>query len=275
MNLEANYQDKIVPKNSRMSQNLLVIEGKINSQTLDILIDSGSNRTVISDLLAEKLGIKVMPVSDACGATGIGGRVQFTGRAEIELSIAGVKRLITTLVAKHDEIFNRTVFMVLVGYGAMKKFPPFLVDAKNDQLIMNGMRVQIGDPRANSVQMFKLHAENAVTLKAGMSTKVTVVAAGEMTPDADGLLVEEVLPALADKHIEVVQSVITADNKKSAFVFLNNPSPKDVQLYAGTTIAEAKVIRNGDEVQNGRICIVNEVQTIQEDAFIGFIQGFH
>jgi hypothetical protein len=270
--LNAGCQDKLVLRNSSISQNLLVVEAKINNQKLDILIDSGSNRTVISDMLAAKLGVKVMPVPDSCGATGIGGRIQFIGRAEIELSIAGSKQPVTAVVAKHDQIFHSTVFMALVGYGALKKFPPITIDARNDRLIMNGMQIPIGDPRANGSQIFKLHADNAVTLKAGMSTKISVTATGTITTKPDGLLVEEVSPALAEQHIDVVQSVIMANTP--SFIFLNNPTQNDVQLYAGTTIAKAKPIRNGQKIQNGKISFADEIKASQDDTFIGLCQGF-
>lgn len=270
--LNANSSEKIVPYNSTISQNLLVIEAKLNDHTLDILIDSGSNRTVISNQLASKLGIPISPLNQVCGATGIGGQVQFIGKANISLTIANITRQITVLVAKHGDIFDRTVFMALIGYGTLKLFPPFILDARSDKMTMNAVDIPIGDPRASKYQIFKVQAEQSIVLKAGMQTKVSVTTSGNQHTKRDGLRIESASQEMQNKEVDVVQAIISADNSP-AVIFLNNPTQKDIQIYEGTTLAHAIPIVNEQSDNNGTVFSVRDT-TNENDHFIGYCQGF-
>ena len=107
-------ENKLVPENSEVSRNLFIIEAKIQNQLMDILMDTGSNRTVMSDRLAKEL--KLIPSNYNGSAIGVGGSVEFKGCVNVCLEIAGIQRTIQMAIARNEEVFNNTSFMALIGF---------------------------------------------------------------------------------------------------------------------------------------------------------------
>jgi hypothetical protein len=244
------------------------IEAQINGVSVDVLIDSGANRAIMSDELAKQLGLVVTPNPKPLGADGIGGTtVYFVGNTVVNLRIGNTMVNMIIAVAKHSEVFARTSFLAIISYGTLRYFPKMVVDAKNDQIEMGGVVIKIGSAR-NRGQAFTARVLTPTILQPNTLTKVPIYINGGIP--CDGYHVEVNPMMRTEEGYEVMPAVVTAQSGMVPVVLVSNPGMTCVPLYSGMSIGQAMPIFNngnqGVRMESAQGCI--------RSARVSYLQSF-
>jgi predicted aspartyl protease len=233
--------DKIIPRYARPSVDLMTIDAQINGVSVEVLLDSGANRTIISNELAEQLNLPIEPLSEPMSAEGIGGSVNFIGKVKIDLRIGNASVKLIVAVAKHHEVFNKTSFLAIISYSTLRYFPMIQLDAANDRMIIAGKTIKIGQPHSKG-NAYAARVIDTKILPPNMVTKVSVCLDG-MAP-CDGFHVRGDPKTENKNGFEVIPALLPADAKTSSYVYVTNPGSKPISLHSGMNIAQAIPIQD-------------------------------
>jgi len=251
----------IYSKDAIPSKGLLTIDAEVNQYGTKILLDTGSNRTVVSSYLVEELKLQVQTIPKGTGATGVGGRIEFIGQVKFQLTIGPCTREIIAAVARHDQLFEDCTFLALIGFNTMAVFPECSINAKDKILTIDGVKIPIGDASS----FYRVHLLNTCRIPKGSGKCVELALPEEAKSNCDGLHIEALETAEIKHNIKVNPAIIDADGKIS--VLIENSSDKNIVLQAGTVVAKATRIKNTDDP--------NVVMHIDgDDSFLGYLQGF-
>lgn len=143
------YQRKVAPTIVQLLEGLLIVEANIGNTRVDVLLDTGANRAVMSDAFCRFAGIEIKPNCISSSAKGIAGTVQFIGHAEVKLTLCGVTRIVDFAVVRHDDVFDKTTFMLLIGFRDLLNFPQWSIDSERNLFVMNGQSILIGSDGSN------------------------------------------------------------------------------------------------------------------------------
>jgi hypothetical protein len=164
-------------------------------------------------------------------------------------------------------VFRRTSFLFLIAYETLRQYPPFLLDAPNDQMIMEGVVIKIGDPRSAKFQSSPVRATNSYMLKADSSTKVPVYV--QSTQKCDGFYMVD---AGCVEQAYCEPAILPAGQE--TFAYISNPGRKNVEIPMGMKIGQAYPIKNTSK-SSVRV-VDNEVQNERAvNSRLGLLQNFH
>ena len=259
--------ERIVPKESVPADDLMIVDSCINDLKVRVLIDTGANRTVVSNDLVEELGLQIQPLQQKMGAEGIGGRIEFIGFVHFRLTLGNCTRKISSFVAKHNDVFRKASFLALISYKTLAEFPSILINPAARCMSIEGQVIPVGDISVSSCHY--LRVDNKCTLKPNLQTKVQVYLDSKSKQKCDGFHVENI-PNVEHKYgFSVTPAVLDATGK--AFVFIANNTQKEIELLPGTCVAKAAKI----QITSDPTVVQYMDENPESESHLGYLRVFH
>ena len=208
----------------------------MNGKRLHILVDSGSNKTIVRTDVVEAKEVPEAQI-DLCGVTGH--RIPLRGPVDVELQVGATSLRHSVYMADIED-------PCILGLDFMTKYD-CKIDIPNLTMEAAGVQVPLQIQAEHSARSYRITTQNAVRVPP--MSEVIVHCCAEGVPDTNGAhpaLIEG--SEIIDRGLLVGRTLVDC-GRKAVPALVANISDKSISLPAGTLLGTCESVSSVEEVK--------------------------